>query len=147
LIDHFKSKNEDKTQTSFFQKAAASLCAGSFGSWWGNPCDLVLVRMQADSSLPEVERRNYNGVADAFKRIVADEGATALWVGAVPTMIRATVLNMSMLITYDTVRENLIANYGNDQPFKIQCASSMLASVNVAVATLPFDNIKTKIQK
>lgn len=64
--------------------------------------------MQADSTLPEAERRNYKGVTDAFKRIHAEEGLKAYWVGAVPTMIRATTLNMSMLITYDTVRENLI---------------------------------------
>lgn len=121
------------------------MVAGSFGSWWGNPCDLVLVRMQADSSLPEAERRNYKGVIDAFSRIRTEEGLPAYWVGAVPTMIRAVALNMSMLVTYDTVKEGLIKKFGNDSMFKIQAASSMLAAVNVAVITLPFDNIKTKI--
>lgn len=44
--------------------------AGGFGSFVGTPFDLVLVRMQADSTLPEVERRNYKNVFDAFGRIV-----------------------------------------------------------------------------
>ena len=50
-----------------------------------------------------------------------------------------------MMMTYDTVKENLTKMYGNDNPFKVQCASSMLAAINVALITLPFDNIKTKI--
>jgi len=146
-IDYFKKSNPDPTTTTFAQKAQASMLAGSLGSWFGNPCDLVLVRMQADTSLPEAERRNYKGVSDAFKRIMSEEGISAYWAGAVPTMLRATALNMSMMMTYDTVKENLIKMYGNDNPFKIQATSSMLAAINVALITLPFDNIKTKIQK
>jgi len=146
-IDYFKKQNADPTTTTFAQKAQSSFVAGCLGSWVGNPMDLVLVRMQADTSLPAAERRNYSGVGDAFKRIMAEEGMTSLWVGAIPTMIRATALNMSMMMTYDTVKENLTAMYGNNNPFKIQAASSMLAAINVALITLPFDNIKTKIQK
>lgn len=145
-IDYFKKQNADPTTTTFAQKAQSSFVAGCLGSWVGNPMDLVLVRMQADTSLPAAERRNYSGVGDAFKRIMAEEGMTSLWVGAIPTMIRATALNMSMMMTYDTVKENLTAMYGNNNPFKIQAASSMLAAINVALITLPFDNIKTKIQ-
>jgi len=73
--------------------------------------------MQADTSLPEAERRNYTGVLNAAKRIPAEEGITALWIGAVPTMARASMLNMSMMVTFDTVKENLIKIYGNDNPF------------------------------
>lgn len=145
-IDYFKKQNADPTTTTFMQKAQSSFIAGSVGSWFGNPCDLVLVRMQADTSLPVNERRNYKGVGDAFRRIMAEEGLTAYWVGAVPTMIRATALNMSMMMTYDTVKENLTKAYPQD-PFKVQVASSMLSAINVALITLPFDNIKTKIQK
>ena len=35
------------------------MTAGGLGSFVGNPCDLALVRMQADTTLPEAERRNY----------------------------------------------------------------------------------------
>ena len=60
------------------QRAGASLVAGSLGSFVGNPCDLALVRMQADTVLPEAERRNYKNVFDAFSRIVSEEGVTSL---------------------------------------------------------------------
>ena len=71
----------------------------------GNPCDLVLVRMQADPTLPESERRNYKNVLDAMTRIVTEEGITSLWRGTVPTMTRAIPAAMSMLATYDTAKD------------------------------------------
>ena len=70
----------------------------------GNPADLALVRMQADARLPEAERRNYGNVVNAFRRIVKDEGFFALWRGATPTVIRAIVLNLAMLSSYDEVK-------------------------------------------
>jgi solute carrier family 25 oxoglutarate transporter 11 len=38
----------------------------------GNPADLALIRMQADSRLPEAERRNYKSVGNAFARITKE---------------------------------------------------------------------------
>lgn len=66
------------------------------GSFIANPCDLVLIRIQADKrpNLPESERRNYKNVFDAFKRIVASEGITALWTGGLITMVRAGQQNV-----------------------------------------------------
>lgn len=130
------------------QRAGASLIAGALGSFVGNPCDLALVRMQADTVLPEAERRNYKNVVDAFSRIVSEEGVTSLWKGAVPTMSRAVALNMSMLVSYETAKDAATAAMGPDaSPFKIQFGSSMLAAVATALGSLPFDNIKTKMQK
>ena len=103
--------------------------------------------MQADASLPEAERRNYKNVMDAFTRIVSEEGVLSLWKGAVPTIIRATALNVAMLVSYDTVKEKMEASIGKDKPFTVQISSSMVAAVATAVCSLPFDNIKTKIQK
>jgi solute carrier family 25 oxoglutarate transporter 11 len=70
----------------------------------GNPADLALIRMQADSRLPVEERRNYSSVGNAFSRIVKEEGFSALWRGATPTVIRAIVLNLAMLSSYDEVK-------------------------------------------
>lgn len=69
---------------------------------------MALIRMQADSRLPMEERRNYTGVFNAFSRIVKDEGFFALWRGAVPTIVRAIVLNLAMLSSYDEVKEQIM---------------------------------------
>lgn len=130
-----------------FQKTYASLFAGAFGSFVGTPCDLVLVRMQADSTLPEAERRNYKNVFDAFRRIVSEEGITSCWNGASPTICRAMSLNVAMLVTYDEAKERLTAKFGKDNPRAIMFAASMLSACATSTASLPFDNIKTKLQK
>ena len=148
LTEYIKNEKNGGANLSPLQRAGASLFAGSFGSFVGNPCDLALVRMQADTTLPEAERRNYKNVLDAFTRIVSEEGITALWRGAVPTMMRASALNVSMLVSYDTAKDIATKSMGPDaSPFQIQFGSSMIAAVATAVGSLPFDNIKTKMQK
>jgi len=91
------------------QKAGCSLFAGAFGSFVGNPCDLSLVRMQADTMLPMEERRNYKHVFDAFYRICKEEGVTSLWNGSIPTMARAMALNVAMMVSYEESKERLTA--------------------------------------
>lgn len=146
IYEHFKKQNGG-TNPTFAQKTIASFTAGAIGSFMGNPCDLALVRFQADSTLPPEERRNYKNFFDALGRIVKEEGVTNLWRGAMPTITRAISVNVAMLVSYDTVKEMLTAHYGKGYDFKIQVYSSMVSAVAVAVISLPLDNLKTKLQK
>ncbi len=70
---------------SFMQRAGAGLAAGGLGAVVGTPFDLALIRMQADSSLPLAERRNYKGVFDALFQISRSEGFFGLFSGCLPT--------------------------------------------------------------
>lgn len=104
--------------------------------------------MQADRTLPPAERRNYTNVFNAFNRIVKEEGVTTCWKGAVPTIVRAISLNVSMLVTYDECKERLTKYFGKDANQRyIQFSASMVSAVATSTASLPFDNIKTKLQK
>ena len=87
---------------SFAQKCACSLASGGLGSLVATPCDLVLVRMQSDKrpDLAESERRNYNGVFNAFRRIIAEEGVQAMYTGGSITMLRAMSMNTFQLATF-----------------------------------------------
>jgi hypothetical protein len=51
-----------------WQKAGCGLSAGAIGALVGTPADLTLIRMQADTTLPLEQRRNYKGVMDAMVR-------------------------------------------------------------------------------
>ena len=62
---------------------------------------------QADSSLPPEQRRNYKSIADAFTRIVREDGVGGLFRGAMPTATRAMALNMGMLASNDQAKETL----------------------------------------
>lgn len=61
--------------------------------------------MQADSTLPPEQKRNYKGVGDAFVRMVREEGVAGLFRGASPTIVRAMALNMGMLASNDQAKE------------------------------------------
>lgn len=148
LSDYIKDNYNQGGNLTALQKTGASLFAGGLGSFIGTPFDLALVRMQADSTLPINERRNYKHVFDAFSRIIKEEGVTSCWNGATPTILRAMALNVAMLVTYDEAKERLTAYLGTGANVRlIQFGSSMLSAVATSTASLPFDNIKTKLQK
>jgi hypothetical protein len=52
LSDYLKYTVNGGENMTGFQKVYSSLVAGGIGSLVGTPADLILVRMQSDSSLP-----------------------------------------------------------------------------------------------
>merc|ERR1711972_1034689 len=50
----------------FAKKSFCAITAGGVAAAAGNPADLSLIRMQADSMLPLAQRRNYRGVLHAM---------------------------------------------------------------------------------
>lgn len=87
------------------EKIGLGMTAGGVASIVGTPCDVALVRMQADSMVPAAQRRNYTGIFDALRRIVREEGVAKLWRGAAPTVVRAVFLNAALLATNDQMKE------------------------------------------
>lgn len=136
---------EGQKNLSFAQRCYASLAAGGIGAFVGNPADLALIRMQSDSTLPKDQRRNYKNVADAFIRISREEGVTALWKGVGPTIVRAMALNFGMLGPYDQAKDMLSKAFGDSKATNL-CASAC-AGFLAAFFSLPFDNMKTKLQR
>ena len=129
------------------QKISCSLVSGAVGAFVGNPFDVVLVRMQADKLLPESHRRNYRNFVNAFYRIVKEEGIMTGWYGVVPTMCRSVAMTSAQIVTYEEIKERIEAFTGVKGSRSVIVGSSMISSVATAVASLPFDNIKTKLQK
>ena len=144
LTDMIRERNNGKLPG--IHKLSCSFISGAIGSFIANPCDLALVRMQADKALPMEERRNYKNVLDAFSRIVKEEGVMACWNGAGPTVARAVAMNVSMMATYDEAKERITHMMPNSNMRLIQLLSSCCAGVACAVCSLPPDNIKTKLQ-
>jgi solute carrier family 25 (mitochondrial oxoglutarate transporter), member 11 len=146
LFNREKAKNPGK-DLSFAQKAFCGLTAGFFGAIIGNPADLALIRVQADTTLPPAERRNYKNVADAFIRIVKEEGLGALWKGCTPTVARAVALNFGMLAPYDEFKERINKIRGTKDTLSTLLTASAMAGFLASFLSLPFDNAKTKMQK
>jgi solute carrier family 25 oxoglutarate transporter 11 len=118
--------------------------AGGIGASLGTPADLVLVRMQSDSTLPVDRRRNYKNFFDATRRIVSEEGLLSCWKGATPTVVRAMSLNLGMLVSYEESKERL-SHYFIHSPYTVVYLSSLISGSLAATMSLPFDNVKTKL--
>ncbi|KAL5980794.1 hypothetical protein ACLOJK_028704 [Asimina triloba] len=129
-----------------YQKALCGLTAGAIGASVGSPADLALIRMQADATLPAAQRRNYKNAFHALYRIVADEGVLALWKGAGPTVVRAMALNMGMLASYDQSVEFFKDSLGFGEATTVVGASAV-SGFFASACSLPFDYVKTQIQK
>ncbi|TXG73055.1 hypothetical protein EZV62_001634 [Acer yangbiense] len=129
-----------------YQKALCGLTAGAIGASVGSPADLALIRMQADATLPLAQRRNYTNAFHALYRISSDEGVLALWKGAGPTVVRAMALNMGMLASYDQSVEFFKDSLGCGELTTVVGASA-ISGFFAAACSLPFDYVKTQIQK
>jgi solute carrier family 25 oxoglutarate transporter 11 len=133
-------------KVTFAERAGAGLTAGGLAAMIGNPADLSLIRMQADGLKPKEARANYRSVIDALTRITKAEGVTALWAGAFPTVVRAMALNMGQL-TFFAESKTQLAQHTNLSTRSRTFAASAIAGFFASFLSLPFDFVKTRLQK
>lgn len=148
LFDIFTDMSKDPAYAGvngFVKKSVCALSAGGIAAVAGTPADLALIRMQSDSMLPEAERRNYSGVGHALRSIAASDGPTGLFKGALPTATRAMALNFGML-AFNAQAKELLQGAGAPVPLQIFGASA-IAGFAASAFSLPFDFVKTQIQK
>ncbi|KAK5662089.1 hypothetical protein OQA88_10204 [Cercophora sp. LCS_1] len=147
FMDSLKSRAKAKGQEiGFKERATAGLTAGGLAAMIGNPADLALIRMQSDGLKPLAERKNYKSVFDALGSIAKSEGVGALWAGATPTIVRAMALNFGQLAFFSETKAQLKKRTewsGNAQTL----AASATAGFFASFFSLPFDFVKTRLQK
>jgi len=147
LFDKFnvmlKEKNEG-AKVSTVQTGLAALTAGGLAALVGNPADLALIRMQADTLLPEAQQAGYKHVGDALGSIVKKDGAMGLFAGAGPTAARAMALNLGML-GGNAISKEKLSDAGLKGPMLTFCASS-IAGFFASAFSLPFDFVKSQMQ-
>lgn len=149
LYDIFteKAKSEGEKTLPFWKVTLCSLGAGGIAAVAGNPADLALIRMQADSMLPMEQRRNYSGVGNALSSIARSEGAAGLFKGAAPTATRAMALNFGML-GFNTLAKDWLEQAGVQKGSSVQVfGASAIAGFFASFFSLPFDYVKTQVQK
>lgn len=79
-------------------------------------------------------------------RIVREEGPLGLWKGASPTVVRAMVLNLGMLAPYDYCKD-IFKKLGLKSERGRNLAASAVSGFLASYMSLPFDYMKTKMQK
>lgn len=138
---------KDKGQSiGFSERAAAGLSAGGLAAMIGNPADLALIRMQSDGLKPKEKRANYRSVFHALTHISKSEGIYALWAGAFPTVVRAMALNFGQLAFFSEAKAQLKTK--TELSTRTQTlAASAIAGFFASFLSLPFDFVKTRLQK
>lgn len=135
------------TNIGFLERGAAGLTAGGLAAMVGNPADLALIRMQSDGLKPKEARANYRSVFDALTRIAKAEGITALWAGAYPTVVRAMALNFGQLTFFAESKAQLKTHVPQLSESANRFGASAIAGFFASFFSLPFDFVKTRLQK
>jgi len=138
-----KTPGEEKL--AFWKRGVCGLAAGGIGSVFGNPADVALIRMQADTTLPKEARRGYKNIFDALSKMARSEGILSWWSGCQPTVYRAMLLNVGMLTMYDQAKDFTVQQFGAGRTANF--SASAIAGFFAAFLSLPADFIKTRLQK
>jgi solute carrier family 25 (mitochondrial oxoglutarate transporter), member 11 len=140
-----KRAKDQGRQITFVERSAAGLTAGGLAAIIGTPADVALIRMQSDGLRPIAERANYTSVINALSRITANEGIFSLWAGTAPTVARAMALNFGQLAFYSEAKARFkntsLPEYGK------VFAASAIAGFFASFFSLPFDFVKTRLQR
>jgi solute carrier family 25 oxoglutarate transporter 11 len=145
LRDYYTPLGKTAADIDVLTRTCIALSAGGIGALIGTPADAALVRMQSDSTLPSHLRRNYKNAIDALWRMAKEEGLKGFFSGASPTIFRGLAINVGMLTTYDPLFSYFKPYINNDQLNRF--VSGAISGWTAATVSLPFDFVKTRIQK
>lgn len=134
------------TSYGFGQRALAGLAAGALGSFIGNPVEVALIRMQSDGLKPKAERMNYRSVFHALTHVARNEGIKGLWAGSYPTVVRAMATNFGQLAFFSESKHQLQQHTELSERSR-SVAASFVAGFFAAFFSLPFDFVKTRLQR
>ena len=96
--------------------------------------------------LPPAERRGYKHGVDALIRMAREEGVKGFFSGASPTVVRGLSMNVGMLASFDSYKDMLNPYFAKGTQANTFIGGG-LSGWTAATMTLPFDFIKTRLQK
>jgi len=140
------AKSKDEKAMPLYKTAGCALTAGGLAAIIGNPADLSLIRMQTDSMLPKAQQVGYRHAGHAMSSIMKNEGFGGLFKGWLPTSTRAMALNLGMLGGNSAAKDFLQSTVGLSGQTLVFGASA-IAGFFASAFSLPFDFVKTQIQK
>ncbi|KAI9908021.1 hypothetical protein PsorP6_016498 [Peronosclerospora sorghi] len=136
----------DPTAYSFpLRNASAAATSGAIGAFFGSPFFLVKARLQAASSVGNMNAQYaYRGMMDGFHQIVKSEGLLGLYRGATASIPRVAVGSATQLATY-TQAKTLVLAAGCEDGLLVHLGSSILTGFVVTTAMNPLDVVSTRL--
>ncbi|KAI7869963.1 mitochondrial carrier domain-containing protein [Spinellus fusiger] len=144
LYDRFKWAVAGNDKPTFRQLLFCSTAAGILGGAFGNPSDVVNVRMQNDGQLPFNERRHYKHAIDGLVRICREESPRVLLRGLGSSTHRAVLMTVSQMTSYDAFKDMLLS-WQWKEGFGLHFTTSLLAGLVATTVCAPLDVVKTRM--
>lgn len=141
----YHSIEQTKGKVSFMCKVGASMFAGFVASIIGNPFDVAMIRLQTNAMLPKHKKKHYKSLSHTMKKMIRKDGVCGLWRGCTPIVLRAMAINLSMLTTYDQIKEEIDKRRDSSGELSKKLIAGAVATIITSTVSLPFDNIKTKV--
>ncbi|CDS10068.1 hypothetical protein LRAMOSA02745 [Lichtheimia ramosa] len=145
LYDKFKGIVAGNDKPTFGQLLFCSTAAGILGGAFGNPSDVVNVRMQNDGQLPPSQRRNYKNAIDGIIRICREESPRVLARGIGSSTNRAVLMTVSQMTSYDMFKDLAIGYLDGHEGLMAHFTASLGAALVATTVCSPLDVIKTRI--
>lgn len=123
----------------------AGSTTGAMAVAFAQPTDVVKVRFQAQTRLPESGAvKRYNSTIEAYKTIGRDEGIKGLWKGCLPNIVRNAIVNCSELVTYDIIKELILKNKLMTDNMPCHFTAAFAAGFCTTIVASPVDVVKTR---
>jgi len=143
LFQIFRDTLAQYREVDFFSRLGCAVVSGGMAACISCPCEVSLVRMSNDATLPAAERRNYGSVVNCATRIAREEGVAAFWRGSTPFVTRACLVGATQVATYDQFK-SIYKSFGIQGNLNV-CCSSFTAGLVYSIATMPFESAKNRM--
>merc|ERR1719492_489876 len=143
-----QKENKETNEDGFplWKKVIAGMTAGGMGQFVASPTDLIKTQIQMEGKRRlQGKPPRVNGVYDAFKKIIAQNGIRGLWRGCWPNVQRAALVNLGDLSTYDSVKANILRNTNLKDNSLTHMLSSGCAGLVGAIMGTPADVVKARM--
>ncbi|XP_015279624.1 PREDICTED: solute carrier family 25 member 40 [Gekko japonicus] len=166
------SKENGLYKVTTFQQAISSCCGAVMTCLLVTPLDVVKVRLQVQSN-PSLKGKSFldsdgltdhvcvyengssktghkasgrfNGMRDAFVKIVKREGVKTLWSGLPPSLAVSVPTTVIYFTCYDQLRDAFISKLGEDNDY-IPLITGGIARLGSATVISPVELIRTRMQ-
>lgn len=144
FFEVFRDNLAKYRETDFFSRMICGVVSGGLAAAISCPAEVTLVRMSNDAAQPMDQRRNYRSVADAFSRILKEEGPKTFFRGVGPFVNRAMLVGAVQVGTYDQFRE-MYRGYGVTHETLNVFYAAMTSGLIYSIVTMPFETAKNRM--
>lgn len=144
LFEVFRDELAKHRPTDIWSRLSSGMLSGGIAALISCPAEVTLVRISNDSTLPKESRRNYKNVADAFQRILREEGVRTFFTGVGPFVNRAMVVGAVQVGTYDQFRA-YFKSVGVTSPLMNTFYAAFTSGLIYSVITMPLETAKNRM--